>query len=73
MDTCFKETPGFARTMLAGLVIECPRLKESKNCSLREKRKQPFADKFNWVTSLSDDELVNTYAAHCKCLKTKEI
>lgn len=66
------KSPEFVRTMLTGLTIECPRADDSVDCPLFEMRKLSFAEKFEWIKSLPDYELLKVYAAHCECLEAKE-
>lgn len=65
-------SPAYAKTMLMGLIIECPFGGNPKDCPLYERRKLPMNDKIEWVKSLSDDELLKAYQVHCECLRKKE-
>ena len=72
MTDTAKKSPAYAKTMLMGLIIECPFGGNPKDCPLHERRKLAMEQKIKWVKSLSNDELQKAYFVHCECLKKKE-
>ena len=72
MTDTAKKSPAYAKTMLMGLIIECPFGGNPKDCPLHERRKLPMEQRIKWVKSLSNDELQKAYLVHCECLKKKE-
>lgn len=63
----FKE----ARAKLLALVIECPMSDDFKTCLFYEKRELSLPHIFEWIHSLSDQELRDICLAHGTCLKAK--
>ena len=65
------KSPESARAILVGLTVECPQGAKLETCPLLKKRQASFLERFNWVKSLADDEILDVFSAHCDCLKTK--
>jgi hypothetical protein len=72
MNKADMNSPELVRTMLVGLTIECPQGDDPKVCPLHGMRQLSFSEKFEWVKSLPDNELFNTYFLHCKCLASRD-
>ena len=72
MTDTTKKRPVYIKTMLMGLIIECPLGGHPKDCPLYDRRNLPMNRKVKWVNSLSNDELQKAYLMHCECLKKKE-
>ena len=62
-----------ARAILAGLLAGCPRGDTSDVCQFCEKRKLTFDEMFEWVQSLSEDEVLELILTHDECHNAKLI
>lgn len=61
------------RTMLFGLLIECPFKECTEVCPLKEKRESlSLKEKAEYVESLSDEEIEKILDYHRECLKLRE-
>ena len=66
-----RKRPESTRTIVVGLIIRCPRDTEIESCPLPIERQLSFAEKYNWVKSLSDNDILDVFSSHCECLKNK--
>ncbi len=60
------------RSLLRGLIFECPMGGNPENCQFHEIRKLTPARRLAWVQSLSAEECRITYAKHRECLACYE-
>jgi hypothetical protein len=60
--------PNLVRDILTGLAIGCPRGIESADCLIIKTRQSSHSEKSNWIKSLTDDEILDIFSAHCDCL-----
>ncbi len=63
-----KKWPQAARAVLVDLIVKCPHGDETENSPFRNIRQSSFAEQFNWVKALPENELLDLFSAHCDCL-----
>lgn len=72
MDELDIEGVGLVRSVLLGLTDGCPLGDDIRGCPIQERQRMSCADSFEWVRSLSVDELSELYLTHRECLKARE-
>lgn len=61
------------RSKLHGLTVACPLNQcNPDDCALSGIRKKALQERFSWVESLTEDEVVEILENHSVCLRTKE-
>ena len=61
------------RTMLFGLLMECPFKKCTEVCPIEEKRKAlSLEEKVRYIENVGDDEVKELLDYHRQCLKLRE-
>ena len=73
MDNLSDNNSSVVKTVLVGLIIECPLGGNPEDCPLHDKRELSFSDKFEWVKALTEAELLQTYSIHKQCLANKDL
>ena len=60
-----------ARFAMHGRILRCPLGNNPEDCPLYEIRKLPLAERITWLESKTDEEVVDLYNRHNKCLECK--
>ena len=60
--------PDYARMMLFGLLKSCPDGDNPSQCQLHELRKMPYCDAVEIIKGMSDEECMERYEIHLRCL-----
>ena len=60
-----------AKFELHGRILRCPLGENPEDCPLHEIRKLPLEDRIAWLESLTNEELIDLYAQHNKCMEGK--
>lgn len=60
------------RARLVGLLFECPRGGNPEYCPLFHVRQLPVAKRYEWLKSLTLEQLKNGYIHHLCCLEKNE-
>lgn len=60
-----------ARIAMSGRILRCPIDDNPEDCPLHEIRKIPLEERIAWLDSKSDEEVVDLYRRHVKCLRRK--
>lgn len=67
----YKNLPQEARLALHGRILRCPLGGNPPDCPLHGIRKLPLEDRIAWLESRTDDETIDLYQLHKKCLQCK--
>ena len=59
------------RTLLTGLLFECPLGGNPTDCQLCAIRQRPVSERLQYLRDLSDAEAERTYESHVCCLRQK--
>ena len=60
------------KTVLFGLAVECPMGNNPSDCQIHHIRLLPMQERYEWVEKLSNEQCVEYYEYHKKCLARKE-
>ena len=60
-----------ARLAMRGRLLRCPFGDNPSDCPLYEIRKLPLEERFAWLDSKTDEELIDLFFQHARCLEYK--
>lgn len=70
-DSPLAASPGIARELAVGVLLECPLGGNPADCVLHELRKWTVEERLDWLDGLSDDSCAELYDLHLQCLQHK--
>lgn len=60
-----------AKSILAGLIFECPQGTPLEECQLRGMRSLPAIERVRWLHSLPDEDIQHLVDRHKLCLQNR--
>jgi len=60
-----------ARMYLQARLLRCPLGDNPEDCPLHEVRKKPMHERYEWLNRKDDEEVVEMFRLHTKCINRK--